>query len=333
MKLCTFEIHTKLGRYQRIGVLFRDGILDLNFAAAAYLFHLGEAQPYKIANSLLPSDMLSFLQNETTGFTFAKDSINFFNENFQNKKIPFGLNDETIFYSFDEINLKSPLPTPNSFKDFYAFEQHVKKGFEKRNEEMPNEWYEIPVYYKGNHNNFFGPNDEIFWPSFTEMLDYELEIALIIGKTGKNISEKDALNYVAGFTILNDFSARDIQKKEMKVRLGPAKGKDFATSIGPYIATIDEFENIYNLKMTAKVNGETWSEGNSSSMYHKFEKIIAFASMDEMLFPGDVIASGTVGNGCGLELNKWIQPNDVIELEIEKIGILKNKIVKKYVST
>ena len=135
-------------------------------------------------------------------------------------------------------------------------------------------------------------------------------------------------DYIAGFTIMNDFSARDIQRKEMKVRLGPAKGKDFATAIGPVLVTPDEIGDPYNLRMAAKVNGELWSEGNSGTIYHSFEKMIAFASQDEMLYPGDLIGSGTVGTGCGLEIDRWIQPGDVVELEIEKIGVLRNKVVK-----
>jgi 2-keto-4-pentenoate hydratase/2-oxohepta-3-ene-1,7-dioic acid hydratase in catechol pathway len=212
-------------------------------------------------------------------------------------------------------------------RDFYAFEQHVKKGFEKRGEPMPQEWYEMPVYYKGNHQSIIGPDEDVPWPPFTEKFDYELELAIIIGKSGRNIPESNARNYIAGFTIMNDFSARDMQRKEMKVRLGPAKGKDFATAIGPVLVTPDEIGDPYNLKMTAKINGEVWSEGNSKSIYHSFEKMIAFASMEETLYPGDLIGSGTVGTGCGLELDRWVKPGDVIELEIEKIGVLRNKVV------
>jgi 2-keto-4-pentenoate hydratase/2-oxohepta-3-ene-1,7-dioic acid hydratase in catechol pathway len=193
---------------------------------------------------------------------------------------------------------------------------------------MPQEWYEMPVYYKGNHKAIIGPDEDVHWPPFTEKFDYELEIAVVIGKVGRNIPESNARDHIAGFTVMNDFSARDIQRKEMKVRLGPAKGKDFATAIGPVLVTPDEIGEAYNLRMTARINGELWSEGNSGTIHHSFEKMIAFASMEETLYPGDLIGSGTVGTGCGLELDRWLKPGDVMELEIEKIGVLRNRVIK-----
>ena len=213
-------------------------------------------------------------------------------------------------------------------RDFYAFERHVKTGFEKRGEPMPAEWYEMPVYYKGAHWSIIGTDEDVHWPSYTEKFDYELELAVIIGRQGRNIPEKNAREYIAGFTVMNDFSARDIQRKEMKVRLGPAKGKDFATAIGPVLVTPDEIGDPYSLAMRARVNGEIWSEGNSGSITHSFEKMIAFASMEETLYPGDLIGSGTVGGGCGLELDRWVRDGDVLELEIEKIGVLRNRVVR-----
>jgi 2-keto-4-pentenoate hydratase/2-oxohepta-3-ene-1,7-dioic acid hydratase in catechol pathway len=327
MRLCTFEIKTQLGKHWRLGAVINEGIVDLNSACAWHLHQKGEAQPYKLASVLVPSDMLSFLQGEVTSMTFARATIEHFQQELKSGKTPLGLNDETLLFKPNEVKFKAPLPRPTSMRDFYAFEQHVKKGFEKRGEPMPQEWYEMPVYYKGNHQSIIGPDEDVPWPPFTEKFDYELELAIIIGKSGRNIPESNARNYIAGFTIMNDFSARDMQRKEMKVRLGPAKGKDFATAIGPVLVTPDEIGDPYNLKMTAKINGEVWSEGNSKSIYHSFEKMIAFASMEETLYPGDLIGSGTVGTGCGLELDRWVKPGDVIELEIEKIGVLRNKVV------
>ena len=328
MRLCTFELKTQLGKHQRLGAFTNEGIIDLNAGCAWHLHKKGESQPYRLANALVPSDMLSFLQGETTSMTFAKATVEHIQQELKSGKTPLGLNEETLLFKQNEIKLKAPLPRPTSMRDFYAFEQHVKKGFEKRGEQMPPEWYEMPVYYKGAHWSIIGPNEDVRWPPFTEKFDYELELAIIIGKVGRNIPESKARDYIAGFTIMNDFSARDIQRKEMKVRLGPAKGKDFATAIGPVLVTPDEIGDPYKLKMTARINSEIWSEGNSGSMYHKFEKMIAFASMEETLYPGDLIGSGTVGTGCGLELDRWVKPGDVIELEIEKIGVLKNRVVK-----
>jgi 2-keto-4-pentenoate hydratase/2-oxohepta-3-ene-1,7-dioic acid hydratase in catechol pathway len=239
-----------------------------------------------------------------------------------------GPNDETLIYSPGEVRLRTPIPNPPSIRDFYAFEQHVKAGFERRGEPMPQEWYEIPVYYQTGHHNVIGTDEDVLWPKFTAKFDFELELAAVVGKQGTNIRASEAREYIAGFTIMNDFSARDVQRREMKVRLGPAKGKHWCIGLGPHLATRDEVPDPYNLKMIARVNGEQWSEGNSSTIFWKFEQMIEFLTEDDTIYPGDVIGSGTVGTGCGLELNRWVQPGDVIELEIESLGVLRNRVVK-----
>jgi len=329
MRLVTFEVATPVGRKLRLGCETGNGIVDLNFACACQLKKAGQAQPYCLADAFVPADMLSFLQGEKNSMLRAQETLSALKSDLESGKISVGEEGERLFYRLNEVKLKAPLPNPTSLRDFYTFEQHVKKAFELRGEPVPPEWYEMPVYYKGNHQSIIGPEEEVAWPVFTEKFDYELELACVIGKKGKNIPEERAADYITGFTVMNDFSARDIQKKEMKVRLGPAKGKDFATALGPVLATPDEVGNPYHLKMTARINGETWSEGNSEKMHYTFEQMIAFASKEETLYPGDVLGSGTVGGGCGLELDRWVKPGDVIELEIEKIGILKNRVVKK----
>ena len=317
MKLCTFEIRTHLGRHRRLGAVLDAGILDLNFACAARL------KSQKLADALAPAAMREFLEGEPTAMAAARETVAFFEQSGLER----GLNDETLLYAPSEIKLLAPLPNPASLRDFYAFEAHVKKGFEKRGEPMPAEWYQIPVYNKSGHHNIIGTEEEVLWPSFTEKFDYELELAAIIGRRGSNIPAERAAEYIAGFTVMNDFSARDIQRQEMKVRLGPAKGKDWCTALGPYLVTADEIGDAYNLRMTARVNGELWSEGNSGSIYWKFGQMIEFLSRDDTVYPGDVIGSGTVGTGCGLELDRWVQRGDVMELQIEKIGVLRNRVV------
>jgi len=293
------------------------GILDLNFACAAQL------KLQKLADALVPADMREFLAGESAAMTAAREAVAFF-ESAGTRR---GSNDETLLYAPSEIRLLTPLPNPASLRDFYAFEAHVKKGFEKRSEPMPAEWYQIPVYYKSGHHNIIGTDEDVPWPSFTQKFDYELELAAVIGKQGCNVLAERAAEYIAGFMVMNDFSARDIQRQEMKVRLGPAKGKDWCTALGPYLVTPDEIGDPYNLRMTACVNGELWSEGNSGSIYWKFEQMIEFLSKDDTIYPGDVIGSGTVGTGCGLELDRWVKRGDVMELEIEKIGVLRNRVV------
>lgn len=242
---------------------------------------------------------------------------------------------EPIAIHVEDAQLLAPLPQPRSFRDFYAFEQHVKTARGRRGLDVIPEWYQIPVFYFSNHHSIVGPDAEVMKPAYTEWLDYELEIACIIGKKGKNIPADQALDYIAGFTILNDWSARDVQRVEMAVGLGPAKGKDFATSMGPYLVTLDELADRYqeghwDLQMTAKVNGQLLSSGNVNTLYWSFADMIARASEACELMPGDVIGSGTVGTGCilelGTEVHRWLQPGDVVELEIERLGVLRNVI-------
>jgi 2-keto-4-pentenoate hydratase/2-oxohepta-3-ene-1,7-dioic acid hydratase in catechol pathway len=328
MHLCTFEVSTVLGRRERLGCVIPEGIIDLHSACAWHLAAKGEPQPQRLAAVLVPPGMLEFLQGGTTCSTFARATVEHLTASLKAGEAPTGPGGESLLFRPREVRMLAPLPRPASMRDFYAFEQHVRKGFEKRGEPMPNEWYEFPVYYKGNHQSIIGPDQEVLWPAFTERFDYELELAVIIGKPGRDIPEARAHEFIGGFTVMNDFSARDIQRKEMKVRLGPAKGKDFATAIGPVLVTPDDIGDPYNLRMTARIDGEVWSEGNSGSLHYSFEKMISFASMGETLYAGDLIGSGTVGGGCGLELDRWVKPGSVIELEIERIGILRNRVVR-----
>ncbi len=236
--------------------------------------------------------------------------------------------------------LFSPIRYPTSLRDFYAFEQHVRTANENRGREVPQEWYEIPVFYFSNHTAIYGPGEAIPYPSYSSALDYELEVACVIGKPGRDIPADKAEEHIFGYMIYNDWSARDVQRKEMAVGLGPAKGKDFAQSFGPYLVTPDELADrhtgrpgVYDLEMVARVNGVERSRGNWKDLYWSFGQMIERASQDVTLQPGDVIGSGTVGTGCLLELTKgqgpWLQPGDVVELEIERLGILRNTVGEK----
>ncbi|WHY69068.1 fumarylacetoacetate hydrolase family protein [Neobacillus sp. SuZ13] len=239
-------------------------------------------------------------------------------------------------YSIKEIELMAPLPNPCTFRDFVAFETHVKNASATHDSTVAPEWYEVPIFYFSNPNAMRGPGEEVARPKKCVKLDYELEMACIIGKEGKNIQAREAEEYIFGYTILNDWSARDLQAQELKVLLGPAKGKDFATSIGPWIVTKDELlpykiDDRFDLEMTAKVNGEVWSHGNFKDIYYSFGQMIERASEDVTLYPGDIIGSGTVGFGCILELGteeyRWLEQGDEIELEITGLGVLKSRIV------
>ncbi len=229
------------------------------------------------------------------------------------------------------------IPPAASIRDFYAFEQHVKTCRAHRGLEMIPQWYQVPVFYFSNPVCVIGDGDPVRAPAGSQALDYELELACVIGTAARDLPADDsALACVAGFTIMNDWSARDLQKAEMAIGLGPSKSKDFATSLGPKLVPFDELKEYYrdgrlHLEMTARVNGKEYSRGNAGTMYWTWPQLLAHASRDTELRPGDVLGSGTVGTGCILELTPeavggWLKPGDVVELTIEGIGTLRNPV-------
>jgi 2-keto-4-pentenoate hydratase/2-oxohepta-3-ene-1,7-dioic acid hydratase in catechol pathway len=248
------------------------------------------------------------------------------------------------------VRLLAPVPRPAQMRDALCFEEHLKnaiaRGVEvelanaedpeaKRAEliaqgraTVPEVWYRQPIYYKANRFAVTGPDTDVTWPSYAEYLDYELEFGCWIGKQGRDIAAENAREHIFGYSIFNDFSARDAQFAEMAGRLGPAKGKDFdgANAMGPWLVTADEIEP-YALTMVARVNGEEWSRGSSGSMHWRFEQVIAHISQSETLYRGEFIGSGTVGTGCGLELGRRLSPGDEVELEVDGLGILRNRLV------
>ncbi len=240
-------------------------------------------------------------------------------------------NDRAILLQ-GEVAFRPPL-MPVQYRDCLVFEEHLfncLRAFGQPEPQLPPVWYDQPIYYKGNRMSFIGHGQDVIWPGYAEHLDIELELAIVVGKTGKDIKAGEAEDYIFGYTILNDVSARDAQMKEMPGQLGPAKGKDFDTGniLGPFILTADEVAHPVALDMEARVNGERWGGGNSGQMQHDFGRILEHLSSSETLYPGEVIGSGTVGTGCGLEIGKRLAPGDRFELEIEGIGVLANRIVK-----
>lgn len=233
-----------------------------------------------------------------------------------------------------DVELRCPIH-PVQYRDCLVFEEHLKNSFaaaEKmtgRAFTIPKVWYDQPIYYKGNRMSFIGHGQDVRWPAYAQFLDIELELAIIVGKAGRDIQPDAAEPYIWGYTILNDVSARDAQMKEMAGQLGPAKGKDFDTGniLGPWIVTADEIAHPVALDMQAHVNGTRWGGGNSRDMHHDFGAILAHISASETVYPGEVIGSGTVGTGCGLEIGQALKPGDRFDLTVEKIGTLSNRIV------
>ncbi|MDY6932941.1 MAG: fumarylacetoacetate hydrolase family protein [Spirochaetota bacterium] len=330
MKLVTFIPESS--STQRVGVVVDDRIIDLKAAS--------EAQDDVPENAY--NDMLSLI----CCMPRVLDQIRILIDRVLSS------GPESVICQISKVQLLAPLPRPTSIRDFMAFPDHqanamhtvagwmfppikwlngawrsiTGKGFLS----PPKLWYEIPSYYKGNPLTVVGPEADIRWPSYEDKLDFELEFGIYISQEGRDIPKGRAREYIAGYTIFNDLSARKVQMKEMRLRLGPTKGKDFDTSnvMGPYLVTPDEIADPYKMGMTARVNGEEWSRGNSCQMYYTLEDIITYVSRDETLYPGEFFGSGTVPTGCGLELDRWIKPGDVIELEIEGLGVLRNRIVK-----
>ncbi|WGQ11966.1 fumarylacetoacetate hydrolase family protein [Pedobacter gandavensis] len=292
-------------------------------------------------DKLLPDEMNAFLQGGVDLMDRAKKV------DAQIKSGEIEPKEEAFF------ELLAPVPHPTSCRDGYAFRQHVAAARRNRNVEMIAEFDQYPVFYFTNHNAIQGPGDIKCMPDHFEKLDFELEVAIVIGTKGRNIPAAEADRYIAGYMVMNDMSARTLQMEEMLLNLGPAKGKDFSTVIGPWLVTPDELEgyltpakpghtgNAYNLEMTCTVNGVQVSAGNMADMDWTFAEIIERCAYGVDLLPGDVIGSGTVGTGCFLELNgtgllnnpdfkpQWLQEGDVVEMEITGLGHLSNSIIKE----
>jgi 2-keto-4-pentenoate hydratase/2-oxohepta-3-ene-1,7-dioic acid hydratase in catechol pathway len=270
--------------------------------------------------------MLAFIENGPVALEAAGQAL----DHVGTPGYPMEIGGEKAVHRAGDVRLRAPIPRPVSLRDTLNFEVHLKNAMKALNRAVPKLWYELPTFYRTTHTNVAGPEDPILWPSYTEQLDYELEFACCIGKEGKSIPRDSVSDYIFGYTIFNDISARDILAKEMGLGVGPAKGKNFenANIMGPCLVTADEID-ADNVRMVARINGEVWSEGNSKDMHFKFAELIEYLSKDEPIYPGEFIASGTVGFGCCMELGKWIKPGDVVELEVKGIGVLRNTVVGK----
>lgn len=322
MNLATFEVGTPLGPQRRVGIHSDSGLIDVTTGYASVLEEQDETSPVELAEAITPPEMVAFLERGERALEAAGEVVSFVTEAGDDRER--GPNGAQVVFDPEEIRLLSPLPHPNSLRDCMAFEEHVENSM---GENIPDVWYELPIYYKGNPDSVVGTGETVAWPSYSDQLDYELELAAVIGREGRDIPVAEAESHIAGYTIFNDFSARDIQLREMQANLGPAKGKDFANALGPYLVTPDAFD-IEEATMTATVDGETWSEGTPGAMQHSFAEIIAHISESETLHPGDVIGSGTVGRGCGLELGRFLESGNRIALSVEGIGTLENRVIK-----
>lgn len=325
MKLATFEVPALCGPQRRIGAAVDGQLIDFEIAYAAYLESVDPGcEATKVSKLLFPPDMVSFLEFGATGRAAACHAID------QALKASDYRGARTR-YSLDEVRLLAPLARPRVMRDFLTFEGHMKQAGRAlgRGDEVPRAFYEVPAYYKGDADTVVGTGTPVEWPVYCEKLDFELEMGMVTGRRGKNIRREEASRFIAGYTIWNDWSARDQQMREAPVGMGPSKGKDFdaGNAVGPYLVTADEI-NPDNLRMIARVNGEVWTDSSSANRQFSFEDLIVHVSQSETIHAGELWGSGTVTGGSGLEMNRWLRPGDVVELEIEGIGKLSNSVVR-----
>lgn len=323
MRLVSFRIATPVGSWTRIGAIsVHNRVVDLRMAYQHVLVASGatEQSAERISEAIIPSDMVAFIEGGPRALDAAREALAWASEHEGDG--------ESVSHALGDLTLLAPVPHPPLLRDFMAFETHLKNIYPKLGRAIPTEWYKMPVYYKGNPASIAGDGDTIPIPSYADELDFEFEIAFVIGKGGSNIPRERALEHVFGFMIYNDFSARTIQSREMEVGLGPAKGKDFmhGHAFGPILVTMEEIEDVYDMPMHARINGELWCDSNSGTIYWKFEDMIAHASLDEYLLPGEIFGSGTVGGGAGAEIGRFLKRGDTVELAVEPLGALRNVI-------
>lgn len=315
MRLVTYASPGRAGPVLRAGVLRGDLVVDVDRAlAAAGLAPRGGPDP----------DGRSPLIRVIAGGEGAIDEV----RGACDAAVEAG-REPPVVHPAATVPLVAPLPRPNSLRDYLVVEEHMRNSVAAGViTAVPDEWYRIPAHYKGNVDEIYGPDDTVPWPSYTDKLDYELEVCAVIGAPGRGIAASGADRHIVGYTLYNDWSARDIQAREMSIGIGPGVAKDFGSSIGPCIATPDEFDPPTSA-LQARVDGEVWSAGTLATMHFSFEEIIEWTSQEQTLRPGDLLGSGTIGRGCGLELDRWIGQGSVVELEAEGIGVLRNRVGRK----
>jgi fumarylacetoacetate (FAA) hydrolase len=317
----------------RAGLLHRGTyILDLES-----LLQWAHRHGTSVPSGPLPVTMLQLLWQEQEGMAAVRAAL----AAADNARVEDLQGEQGLVHELGSVSLRAPVPDAPSFRDFYTFEQHVKAARARRGAAMIPEWYQIAVFYFSNTSELYGSDETVPYPRLSQEVDFELEMAAVIGRAGHDLSADEAPEYIAGYMVLNDWSARDLWRQEQPLNMGPAKGKDFATSIGPYLVTPDELadkrigtgrDERYDLQMTGRINGDELTHDNAKNMYYTFPQMIERASEHVRLRPGDIIGSGTCGTGCILELgterHRWLLPEDIVEMEIERLGLLRNTLVQ-----
>lgn len=326
MKLATFSFDTPLGRATRVGMPVGGTMIDLTAAAEYALsrrYTTGRAR--ELAHALVPPEMVAFIETGEPALELAASVA----ELAAQDRLPAEVDGSRVSWAAAEVSWEAPL-RPRSLREFGVFPAHLAHlGIT-----VPPAWYRLPMYFKSSTASVVGTDTTVRWPVFTAQLDFELELAAVIGRRVQDVAEADALAAVFGYTIFNDFSARDIQRAEQTYQVGPAKGKDFCNALGPVIVTRDEFDPV-DAHVTARVNGTVWADTDTSGMHFTWDALVAHAAYEEPLVPGDVLTAGTVPGCCATEYfldcgrstdDGLLQPGDVVELEVEGIGTLRNTV-------
>lgn len=324
MRLATVGIGGPLGLTPRVVAEVKDSqsgaprLVDVTAAGELWWANQGSGDPVRWAQATFPPDLTALLRGGHRALEMAREAVERTSEQPPSQLAPSGCR---LRYRPDEVE-RLPLLRPPMLRDFYAFEEHVAAGAKGRGEPIPEPWYRRPVYYKGNPATLLAPGAEVPWPAYTDALDYELEVACVLLSGGRDLSVEAAAQAIAGYAVFCDFSARDIQADEMRVRLGPAKSKDFASGLGPWLVTVDELGDPAQLEVSAYLNGERVAQARLNGARWSFPEMVSYASGAEPLEAGEVLASGTVGGGSGQERGRLLEPEDRIECELEGAGRL-----------
>lgn len=324
MRLATVGIGGSLGLIPRVVAEVGDSqsgtprLVDVTAAGELWWADQGSGDAARWAVATFPPELTALLRGGRRALTMAAEAIELASNQQPNQLAPSG---SRLVYRPDEVE-RLPLLRPPLLRDFYTFEEHAAAGARRRDEAIPEPWYRRPVYYKGNPATLLAPGAEVPWPAYTDLLDYELEVACVLLSGGRDLSLEEAAQAIAGYAVFCDFSARDIQADEMKVRLGPAKSKDFASGLGPWLVTADELGDPSQLTASAFLNGERVAQARLGAARWSFAEMVSYASGAEPLEAGEVLASGTVGGGSGQERNRFLEPGDRIECELEGAGRL-----------
>lgn len=316
MKLVTFT-HPETGEVHRTGILHEQLVVDA--MATLYFSYRGDHDAAARASAEAPREMASLLGQGALESGRLSAAVDVALECVARGDSPTGPSGEAGVLPIDEVRLLAPIPRPPRIRDYLTYEEHAKGA----GLNLPPAFNEMPICYEANCASVIGPEDTIVWPAYSDQLDYEFEIGFFVGRGGRNLTIEEARHAIAGVTIFNDVSARDIQIREMSLGIGPSKGKDFCSAMGPWITTLDDLDE-WAIEMEVKINGETWSKGTSKHRHFSFAEVLVWASYCEDVQPGEFIAVGTMGGGAGLELDRWISPGDVIELSSNQLGTLRN---------